>query len=217
MHVLVVDARSDDRTVEFARAAGADVVERDWTDFVDARRFALSRVKTPWTLMIDADEALDDELRDAIVRAPESAEGYVVNRNTYFCGKALRMWRREPLLRLFRTEGAQVTARSAAGGGASLHERWQCAGRCAELPGTLLHFSYPDHASYHAKFERYTDLEAASMPRSFSRMAWEWLAVWPRLLALLIGRGALLDGPRGIAAAYGSARYRYVSARKALR
>ena len=58
MRLLVLDARSCDRTVEFARSAGAEVIEREWSGFVDARRFALSQVRTSWTLMIDADEAL---------------------------------------------------------------------------------------------------------------------------------------------------------------
>ena len=68
--VFVLDAGSRDHTVQFARGAGARVVQREWTDFVDARRFALSQVETPWTLMIDADEALDDVLCDAILDGP---------------------------------------------------------------------------------------------------------------------------------------------------
>jgi hypothetical protein len=213
----VLDARSDDRTVEFARAAGARVIERDWTDFSDARRYALAQVRTPWALMIDADEALDDVLRDAIPQARESANGYVVRRTTYFCGKPIRMWRNEPLLRLFRTRDAELRTESAAGGTAALHERWECPPPRGELPGTLLHFSYPDHASYREKFERYTSIEAASLRPSLWRAILEWLAIWPRLLRLLLVRGELLDGARGFAAAYGSARYRYVSAKKALR
>ncbi len=97
-------------------AAGARIVEREWTDFVDARRFALSQVETPWALMIDADEALDDVLRDAILRAPEDVDGYRVSRTTYFCGKPMRIWRNEPLLRLFRTDRAKLEAHPAAGG-----------------------------------------------------------------------------------------------------
>jgi glycosyltransferase involved in cell wall biosynthesis len=213
----VLDARSDDRTAEFARAAGARVIERDWTDFSEARRYALNQVSTPWTLMIDADEALDDVLRDAIVRASEDVNGYVVRRTTYFCGKAIRMWRNEPLLRLFKTRAAELHAASAAGGNAPLHERWHCAPPRAELPGTLLHFSYPDRASYREKFERYTSLEAMALRSSFWRTLAEWFAIWPRFLRLLLLKGELLDGPRGFAAAYGSARYRYVSARKARR
>lgn len=208
---------SDDRTVEFARAAGARVIEREWTDFTEARSYALGRVQTPWTLMVDADEALDDALRDAILQAPDSVNGYVVRRTTYFCGKPIRMWRNEPILRLFRTPLAQLQPRSAAGGNAALHERWQCPPPHAELRGTLLHFSYPDRASYREKFERYTSIEAQSMRSSLWRVIAEWLAIWPRFLRLLLLRGELLDGPRGFAVAYGSARYRYVSARKARR
>ncbi len=215
MRVLVVDARSRDRTVEFARAAGAEVVERDWTGFLDARRFATAKVATPWTFMIDADEALDDALRDAIVSAAGDVDGYVVRRSTYYCGKPLRMWRNEPLLRLFRTGRARLEARSAAGGSAELHERWVCDGAVSELSGTLLHYSYGDAASYRAKFERYTDLEAGAMRSSPLRVAREWLLVWPRWLRLLFVKGAIFDGSRGIEAAYWSARYRYVAHRKA--
>lgn len=217
MRVLVLDARSCDRTVEFARSAGAVVIERDWSDFVDARRFALSQVRTPWALMIDADEALDDALRDGMLAARGDVDGYVVRRTTYYCGKPLRMWRGEALLRLFRTALARLEARPAAGGAAALHERWRCDGPVGELPGTLLHFSYPDAASYRARFTRYTDVEAAGMTPSIGRAAFEWLMIWPRLARMLFGKGALLDGPRGFAAAYGSARYRFVCERKAFR
>jgi glycosyltransferase involved in cell wall biosynthesis len=217
MRLLVLDARSCDRTVEFARSAGAEVIEREWSGFVDARRFALSQVRTSWTLMIDADEALDDALRDAILAAPGDVDGYIVRRSTYYCGKSLRMWRAEPLLRLFRTDRAMLAARPAAGGGAALHERWSCAGAIGELPGTLLHFSYPDAASYRVKFARYTDLEGAAMTPSIGRAALEGLLIAPRFVRLLFVKGALLDGARGIAAAYGSARYRFICALKALR
>ncbi|HTX58505.1 MAG TPA: glycosyltransferase, partial [Verrucomicrobiae bacterium] len=123
MAVLVLDAQSQDRTVEFARAAGAEVIERAWTDFVDARHYALSRVRTRWALMLDADEALDDVLRDAIALAGDEVDAYRVRRTTYFCGKALRMWRNEPLVRLFKTQRVALDASPAAGGTAALHER----------------------------------------------------------------------------------------------
>lgn len=213
MHVLVLDAQSRDRTVEFARSAGAEVVERAWTDFLDARRYAASLVRTAWTLAIDADEALDDALRDAIASAAEEVDGYVVRRTTFYCGKALRMWRNEPLLRLFRTGRARLE--SAASSGAAVHERWVCDGPVSELRGTLLHYSYPDAASYRAKYDWYTSLEARALRRSPGAVAWEWLLSWPRFFALLFRDGAILDGPRGVAIAFASARYRYVAARKA--
>jgi hypothetical protein len=214
--LLVLDACSDDHTVQFARAAGATVVQREWTDFVDARRFALTQVRTPWTLMVDADEALDDVLRDAILAAPERRDGYRVRRTTYFCGKPMRIWRDEPLLRLFRTDRAALEAHPAAAGFAPVHEAWSSDGDVGDLAGTLLHYSYPDVATYRQKYDLYTDLEAHGVPHATSSFLVACGAAIPRLAWLLLGRGALLDGPRGWYVAYRSAVYPAVAARKAL-
>lgn len=212
----MIDSGSDDHTVQFARAAGAHVVEREWTDFVDARRFALSQVRTPWTLMIDADEALDDVLRDAIVEASAGCDAYRLRRTTYFRGKPMRIWRNEPLVRLFRTDRAKLTANPAAASAAPVHETWSCDGPIGELRGTLLHYSYPDGATYRAKYDRYTSIEARKMRGSMFGWLGACLAGVPRLAWLLFVRGAFLDGPRGWYVAYHSATYPAVAARKAL-
>ena len=212
----MLDACSRDHTLQFARSAGARVVQREWNGFLDARAFALSQVDTPWTLMIDADEALDDVLRDAIVEASEDADGYRIKRTTYFCGKPMRIWRNEGLLRLFRTGRAVLTAHPAASKAAPLHEAWSCDGTVRELPGSLLHYSYPDVASYRSKYERYTTIEAANIRGSALGFLTACAASLPRLGWLLFRRGALLDGPRGWYVAYHSATYPAVAARKAL-
>lgn len=216
IHLLVLDAWSRDHTLQFARAVGARVIQREWTDFVDARRFALANVDTPWTLMIDADEALDDVLRDAIVQVSDAPDGYVVRRTTYFRGKPMRIWKNEPLLRLFRTGRATLKANPAAGSSAPLHEAWSCDGDVADLPGTLLHYSYPDAPSYRAKYEQYTTLEANRLRGSLAAFLLAVLAGVPRLLWLLVGKGALLDGPRGWYVAFWSALYPAVATGKAL-
>lgn len=212
----MLDAGSRDHTLQFAKASGARVVQREWTDFVDARRYALSQVETPWTLMIDADEALDDVLCDAILDAPVDREAYRIKRATYFCGKPMRIWRGESLVRLFRTDSVTLEPHPAAAEGAPLHEAWRCEGSIGELPGTLLHYSYPDAASYRTKFDRYTSLEAAHMKPSVWRLLAAYFRSVARLFWLLFGRAALLDGPRGWYVAYRSASYPVVAARKAL-
>jgi len=202
--------------VQFARGAGAVVVQREWTDYVDARRFALAAVQTPWALMLDADEALDDVLCDAIAEAPGDVDGYNVRRTTYFCGHPMRMWRNEPLLRLFRTDRVTLVAHPAASADALLHEAWTCPGEIGELRGTLLHFSYPDVASYRAKYDRYTSLEAERLRGSIPGFIGACAASVLRLGWLLFGKGTLLDGPRGWYVAYYSAIYPAVAMGKAL-
>ena len=217
MPVLVLDACSRDHTVQFARGSGADVVQREWTDFVDARTFALSRVRTPWALMIDADEALDDALAAAILDCPGDAEAYALRRTTYFCGRPMRLWRNERLVRLFRVGRATLEAHPAAGGDALVHERWMPEGTCGELDGTLLHFSYPDYASYRAKYDRYTTTEARGVRGSVLTFARNWFAGVLRFWWLIVGKGAFRDGVRGTYVAYKSAMYPAVVAWKALR
>lgn len=214
--VFVLDAGSVDHTVQFARGAGARVVQREWTDFVDARRFALSQVTTPWTLMLDADEALDDVLRDAVLGASEDSDAYRMRRTTYFCGKPMRIWKDEPLVRLFRTDRAALQAHPAAASDALVHEAWTCDGRVGDLNGSLLHYSYPDASTYRVKYDRYTTLEAESLRPSPLRLLAAACACVPRLAWLLFVRGAVLDGPRGWYVAYRSAVYPAVAARKAL-
>ncbi|MBV8489861.1 MAG: glycosyltransferase family 2 protein [Candidatus Eremiobacteraeota bacterium] len=216
VRIFVLDAGSTDHTVQFARGAGAEVVQREWTDYVDARTFAVQRVRTPWVLMLDADEALDDVLREAILRADRSVDAYAVARTTYFCGKPMRLWRNERLVRFFRAGSARLVARPAAGGDALLHERWVGDAAAGELPGTLLHYSYPDVATYRAKYARYTALEAAGMQPSLGRLLAALVKAPLSLGWMLFVKGAILDGPRGIYVAYRSALYPAAVAWKAL-
>jgi glycosyltransferase involved in cell wall biosynthesis len=207
MRVLVIDHASTDRTREIARERGAEVIERPWEGFVAARRFALTQVRTPWTLMIDADEALDDRLREAVTAAGENFNGYLLARTTYYCGRPLRMWRNERLLRLFRTKDARVEASPKAGGSAHLHERCACEPPIGTLAGTLLHYSYPSHAAYGAKYDWYTSIESHGLPASGGKAAAELLRVFPRFVWYVFGKGALADGPAGVRIAWLSAMY----------
>jgi glycosyltransferase involved in cell wall biosynthesis len=207
--ILVLDALSTDHTVAYAIGAGARVIERRWTDFVDARRYGLAQIATPWLLMLDADEELDDRLRDAILAAPGDADGYVMRRTTYFHGKPMRMWSDEPLLRLVRTGAVRVDD-------AVLHERLVCDGVVRELRGTLLHYSYPDARSYREKFARYTAIEALAQRANPVRWAGESALVPLRFANNLLRHGALLDGPRGWYVAWYSALYPATVAGKAI-
>lgn len=213
---LLVDAYSVDRTEEIARAYGAGVLQREWRGFIDARLFALGAVRSPWTLMIDADEVVDETLRNAIVACDGEADAYRVARTTFFCGKPMRIWTDERILRLFRTHRGVLRSR-AVSDDAQVHEVWSVPGRVADLPGTLLHYSYPTVASYRAKFEGYTDLEAQATKSDSIAVAREEMRALGRFLYLYLICGAALDGWRGLFTAWWSARYRAVVFHKALR
>ncbi len=218
---LVVDAESDDDTVHLARVAGVEVVVRAWNGFVDARRYALARVATPWTFFLDADEALDAAARAALAACtpPDDVDGFAFARTTYFCGAPMRAgaWGHDRPLRLVRTGRAVIVARPAAGGEAELHERPSVPGRVARMAGTIAHYSYPSLASYREKFARYTSLEARGRRPSRRSLA-RALVIAPLRLAWLVAvRSAWRDGARGLFVAAASSAYPVVVAAKALR
>ncbi|GAC1613985.1 MAG: glycosyltransferase family 2 protein [Candidatus Elarobacter sp.] len=216
MRVFVLDAMSEDDTAAVGRAHRADVETRAWTGFVNARRYALGRVATPWALMLDADEQLDATLRAAIVAARGDVTGYNLRRVTMLCGRPVHAagWSSERLLRLFRTDRARVAANEV---GADLHERWIVDGAIADLPGAILHDSYPTLASYRLKFDRYTSVEAAALQPS-RRAYLRALATMPlRFVWSILRYGGWRDGWRGLFVAWESARYRVVVRAKALR
>ena len=60
--IVVVDTGSTDRTVQIAKAHGAEVHHFDWCDdFAAARNFALEHARGDWVLVLDADEVLTTE------------------------------------------------------------------------------------------------------------------------------------------------------------
>ncbi len=217
MPILVLDAESTDATQRIARAYGATLHVRAWTDFVDARRFALAQVTTPWAFAVDADEIFDERLRGALAQARTDVDGYFVRRDTSFAGRALRMWSGERLLRCFRVDAVRVEAFPTVGGEAVLHERYLCDGALGELAGCLQHDSYADRNEYRRKFARYTEIEARGLTPSFGRFVRESALLPWRLAKLALVRGALLDGPRGWYVMWWSALYPAVVAWRAWR
>lgn len=207
MPVFVLDAQSSDGTVAYAKAAGARVEQRAWAGFVEARRYAMSRVETEWMLQIDADEALDDRLRNAIAAADGGADGYVVSRTTSFIGKHLRMWQDERILRLARISKVEVRANPVSRGEGAVHEALFVNGVIANLPGKLLHFSYTDYAAYRDKYDSYTTIEADGLRVGVLQVALQCVLVPLRFAKYLVLRGAILDGPKGWFVAWHSARY----------
>ncbi len=108
--IVVVDSFSTDRTIEIARAMGAEVVQRAFKNQADQFQWALdaSDIRTEWVLRLDADEYLETGLVDAIRQRlptmPEDATGLdlklkVIFRDRwiryggYYSTLLTRMWR----------------------------------------------------------------------------------------------------------------------------
>lgn len=160
--VVVVDGNSRDRTVELARAAGAKVVERAWTNFSDQRNFSLSQVKHHWVLVLDADEAATDGLKSwlreffAEARDQGGPFGYKIKRAEYFLGRRIygACWNPSFQDRFFRRDKAKYIG--------EIHEYPLVEGGMVRAPESALieHNPKVTAESFLDKMNRYTTIEA---------------------------------------------------------
>lgn len=78
--LVVVDTGSTDATKAVAKNFGAKVYDFEWIDdFAAARNFALSKVTTPWVMVVDADDIISSEtkrvLQDDLAKLPSHTLG----------------------------------------------------------------------------------------------------------------------------------------------
>lgn len=108
--LYVIDSGSTDRTVEIAREAGAEVLNRDWVNYASQLNWALDQLPadTEWVLRLDADEVVTEglsaEVQEKLARLPASVLGVYVSRRMNFMGRPIRWGGLFPVrvLRLFR-------------------------------------------------------------------------------------------------------------------
>jgi tetratricopeptide (TPR) repeat protein len=86
--IVVVDTGSSDRTVDLARALGAQVLQTGWQqDFARARNLSIEKATGDWILVMDADETLAEidhaPLRDLIDTTPPGSAAFSITTRNY--------------------------------------------------------------------------------------------------------------------------------------
>ncbi len=207
--IVVVDARSTDRTREIALRFTREVYEREWEGYSEAKGFAMSKAGSEWVLSIDADERVTPELREEIESLPAGpgVDGYMVPIRPLFLGRWIRHsgWYPGYKLRLFRKERASMTKRN-------LHEGIRVEGAVGRLTNPLLHYAYPTVRSYFEKFGRYTDLAAGDLHEQGKRAGAFDIAVRPlfSFVKMYLVKLGFLDGLEGFVLCVFSSLYVFV-------
>lgn len=201
--IVVLDSGSRDDTVARCRAAGARVIETDWPGWVAQKQRATDAATHDWVFSLDADERVDDALREALVRlrdeggleGPAAPAAWEVRRRVWFLGRWIRHggWYPEWRTRLFDRRRARWA-------GVDPHDRVEVDGatrRVAE--GHLEHHTFRSFDDYVAKMNRFSTVAAAEK-HARGRRATLWdLLLRPafRFVRMYVLHRGFLDGRAG--------------------
>lgn len=145
--VVVIDSGSTDGTLAIVREYTDKVFHREWTGYVDQKRYGLQQCSSDWVLNLDADEEVSVELKNEILKVltqdkqsssgGRRISGYFISRVVYFLGRWWRKggWYPEYRLRLCRRLDTTWI-------GVDPHEKASVSGATARIKGDLLHYTY---------------------------------------------------------------------------
>lgn len=155
--IIVVDAFSDDRTVEICREYTTRVYRHEWVGFSRQKQRAVDYAKNEWVLILDADERVTPGLKVEMMREISASlhAGFYIPRKNFFLGRWIKYsgWWPDYTLRLFRKEASYVEPRE-------VHEKVIVNGTTSYLRSPMLHYTYRSISDYMKKMETYSTLSA---------------------------------------------------------
>jgi len=167
--IIIVDAKSQDATLDIARKYTNKIYTRAWDySYAKQRNFGLKYCRGEWILQIDPDERITAKLKAEIQKTLKNPQKkyYWISFLTYFLGKPLRYGNCYPCphLRLFKNNGnhwvRDVHEQVADKNGKIITQHDQTSGF---LKNYFLHYSFDTVNHYFQKFIRYTEIDAKEM------------------------------------------------------
>lgn len=160
--LLVVDSGSTDHTVSIAQRLGARVIHHPFPGYIEQKNYAITQASGDWILSLDADEALDNTLRDSVAEAMKHPAGaaYEMNRLTNYCGNWVRHsgWYPDTKIRLFKKGVGEWT-------GINPHDRYALpqGQHPVHLRGDLLHYSYHSISDHLRQIDHFSRIGAKAL------------------------------------------------------
>jgi glycosyltransferase involved in cell wall biosynthesis len=150
----VVDPKTGDGSDEVARRYSKHVVVHEYVNAAAQRNWAIPQIATEWTLVLDADEWVSQELAAkirAVINDPAGKDGYAIRRLSYFFGKLMAHcgWEKDYNLRLFRTKKGRYLDRR-------VHSKVVVDGEVGRIDEPMYHDTYRNFEEYFKTFQRFT-------------------------------------------------------------
>lgn len=153
--IIIVDDYSIDKTAEVARRHGAKVYLHHEKDFGRQKKYAVTKAKSDWILILDSDEIVSDSLKKEIrdsstIARNDRYNGYNIPFQTHFLGHPLKYGGEDyKKLVLFKKNSVIIKP-------ALLHEKFEMKnGKTGILKNPIYHYSYRSIRQMYSKFTGY--------------------------------------------------------------
>ncbi|MGB0368155.1 MAG: glycosyltransferase family 2 protein [Flavobacteriales bacterium] len=157
--IVVVDSFSTDATPSICKGLNVQFHQREWKGYSKQKNYGNGLASNDWILSIDADEALSDELKNAIAKIKaDKHENYSFNRLTNYCGKWIKHsgWYPDTKVRLFNRVNSDWNG--------DVHETLSVDAKSVKkLKGDLLHYSYTTVSDHVRRTDGYSTLGAQEL------------------------------------------------------
>jgi glycosyltransferase involved in cell wall biosynthesis len=169
--IVVLDNGSTDNTKSIVQQARARLIEDSWEGFGKTKNKATRLAKYDWVLNLDADESIDEELKQSLLALPlkDESEVFEMRFKNFLGNKHLRFgeWGSDKHIRLFNR--SKVTWNEA-----RIHEGLLLTPdtQIKKLPGHVLHYTAKDEAEFADKMLRYALLNAEKYAEQGKKSSW---------------------------------------------
>ena len=196
--IIVYDNGSTDNTIEQVRKFNVQLRQGTWEGFGRTKNKAMALAKYDWILSLDADEAIDPELKKSLLalKLKEGNAVYEIKFKNFLGNKYLKYgeWGGDKHIRLFNRKKTQWDD-------ASVHEELLITRDMGikKLKGYILHQTVKDINDYVAKMARYALLNAEKYHRQGKKSSFFKIRISPGLTFFnyFILKLGFLDGYAG--------------------
>ncbi|WP_455820530.1 glycosyltransferase family 2 protein [Pseudomonas cerasi] len=208
--IILLDSGSSDGTPDIASRHGAKVFHsEEWHGYGKQRQLAQSYASHPMILMIDSDERVTPELKQAIgkvLEQPPSSTVYSIARRNLFLGRFMRHsgWYPDRVTRLYPRHYQYNDNQ--------VHESLETAqAKATPLRGDLLHLTCRDFSAFQWKQFSYAEAWAKQRHQQGKRcgIAAIFSHTAGAFLKTLVLRAGFLDGKQGWLLAVVNAQYTF--------
>jgi glycosyltransferase involved in cell wall biosynthesis len=197
--VVVLDSFSKDATKSICESLGVKFYEHAFDGHIEQKNRAITYATYPHVLSLDADEALDENLTNAIIAIKKNwtHDGYYMNRLTNYCGHWVKHcnWYPDTKLRLWDSRKGSWT-------GINPHDKYELKSgdkNTMQIKGDILHYSYYTVQDHYKQVEYFTNIASKSFVNSGKKASLFKLIINPvvKFINIYLFNLGFLDGKAG--------------------